>query len=57
MRRGIPRTRRPELYFLYNNFGRVHQTLGVTPALKVGLSDHVWGIETIVRSFQQERSS
>lgn len=35
------------LYFLYYNFGRVHQTLRVTPAMEAGISDHVWSIEEI----------
>jgi hypothetical protein len=29
------------LYFMYYNFGRVHQTLRVTPAMEAGVSDHV----------------
>ena len=33
------------LYFMYYNFGRVHQTLRVTPAMEAGLADHVWAIE------------
>jgi IS1 family transposase len=36
------------LYFMYYNFGRVHQTLRVTPAMEAGLSDHVWSVEEIV---------
>jgi IS1 family transposase len=36
------------LYFMYYNFGRVHQTLRVTPAMEARLSDHVWSIEEIV---------
>jgi IS1 family transposase len=36
------------LYFMYYNFGRVHQTLRVTPAMEAGVSDHVWSIEDIV---------
>ena len=36
------------LYFMYCNFGRVHQTLRVTPAMEAGVSDHVWSIEEIV---------
>jgi hypothetical protein len=38
------------LYFmyLYYNFGRVHQTLRVTPAMEAGVSDHVWSVEEIV---------
>jgi hypothetical protein len=37
------------LYFMYYNFGRVHQTLRVTPAMEAGVSDHVWSVEEIVR--------
>lgn len=30
------------------NFGRVHLTLRVTPAMEAGVSDHVWSVEGIV---------
>jgi hypothetical protein len=30
------------------NFARVHQTLGVTPAMEAGIEDHVWSVEEIV---------
>ena len=36
------------LYFMYYNFGRVHQALRVTPAMEAGVTDHVWSIEEIV---------
>jgi len=36
------------LYFMYDSFGRVHQTLRVTPAMEAGIADHVWSIEEIV---------
>lgn len=36
------------LYFMYYNFGRVHQTLRVTPAMEAGVAAHVWSIEEIV---------
>ena len=36
------------LYFMYYNFGRVHQTLRVTPAMEAGIADHVWSIEELV---------
>ncbi len=32
---------------LRTNFGRVHQTLRVTPAMESGLSDHVWSIDEL----------
>jgi len=35
------------LYFLYYNFGRVHQTLRVTPAMEAGISNQVWSVEEI----------
>ena len=49
------------LYFMYYNFGRVHQTLRVTPAMEAGITDHVWSIEEIVglldwAAVQPERS-
>jgi IS1 family transposase len=37
------------LYFMYYNFGRVHQTLRVTPAMEAGVTDHVWSTEEIVQ--------
>jgi hypothetical protein len=36
------------LYFMFYNFGRVHQALRVTPAMEAGISDHVWVIEEII---------
>jgi IS1 family transposase len=35
------------LHFMFYNFGRIHQTLRVTPAMEAGLSDHVWTLEEI----------
>ncbi len=37
------------LYFMHYNFGRVHKTLRVTPAMEAGVADHVWSLEEIVR--------
>jgi IS1 family transposase len=36
------------LHFMYFNFGRIHKTLRVTPAMAAGLTDHVWSLEEIV---------
>jgi IS1 family transposase len=36
------------IYFMYYNFGRIHQTLRVTPAMAAGVSDHVWELHEIV---------
>ena len=35
------------LYTMYYNFGRIHKTLRVTPAMEAGKADHVWSIEEI----------
>ena len=35
------------LHFMYCNFGRIHKTLRVTPAMEAGVSDHVWSLEEI----------
>lgn len=40
------------LYFMWYNFGRVHQTLRVTPAMEAGVSDHVWTVAEIVALLQ-----
>jgi hypothetical protein len=36
------------LYFMYYNFGRIYQTLRVTPALEAGVGNQVWSVEEIV---------
>ena len=35
------------LHFMYYNFGRIHKTLRVTPAMEAGVSEHVWTLEEI----------
>lgn len=37
------------LHFMYYNFGRIHKTLRVTPAMEAGIADHVWTIEEIAK--------
>jgi len=42
------------LHFMYYNFARPHKTLtpkgslGVTPAMVAGVSEHIWAIEEMV---------
>lgn len=33
---------------MWYNFGRVQQTLRVTPAMEARIADHVWSIDEIV---------
>lgn len=35
------------LHFMHYNFGRIHKTLRVTPAMQAGISDRVWSLEEI----------
>lgn len=35
------------IHYMYYNFGRIHKSLRVTPAMEAGVSDHVWTLEEI----------
>ena len=35
------------LHFMYYNFGRIHKSLCITPAMAAGVSTHVWSLEEI----------
>ena len=35
------------LYTMFYNFGRIHKSLRVTPAMEAGKADHVWSLEEI----------
>jgi IS1 family transposase len=37
------------LHFMHYNFVRIHQSLRVAPAMRAGVSDHLWTIEEVVR--------
>jgi IS1 family transposase len=41
------------LYMMFYNFGRKHMTLGTTPAVKAGLTDHVWSVEEIIALLEE----
>jgi hypothetical protein len=36
------------LHFMWYNFGRVHQTLRVTPAMEAGVADHIWTMAEVI---------
>lgn len=36
------------LHFAYYNFVRIHRSLRMTPAMKAGITDHIWTIEEIL---------
>jgi hypothetical protein len=38
------------VYFKYYNFGRIHQTLRVTPGMEARVADHVWSYDKIIGS-------
>ncbi len=35
------------LHFMFYNFGRIHKSLRVTPAMEAGVADHLWSLEEI----------
>jgi hypothetical protein len=35
------------LHFMFYNFGRIHKSLRVTPAMEAGVTDHIWSLEEI----------
>jgi hypothetical protein len=37
-----------------SNFGRVHETLRVTPAMEAKVADHVWTVEALVALLDSE---
>ncbi|MFH0980169.1 MAG: IS1 family transposase [Planctomycetota bacterium] len=45
------------LHYMHYNFARIHQTLGTTPAVAAGLSDHPWTIAEIVGLLDSESSN
>ena len=44
------------IYFTYYNFCRIHQTLRVTPAMEIGLTDHVWPISELLSRVLEDAS-
>lgn len=42
------------LHFVFYNFGRIHKTLHVTPAMEAGISDHAWRLEEIAGLVKDE---
>jgi hypothetical protein len=38
------------LYATHYNFCRVHETLRITPAMQLGITDHVWGVTELVNA-------
>jgi IS1 family transposase len=42
------------LHFMHYNFGRVHKSLRVTPAMEAGIADHVWSLEEIAAQVKDE---
>ena len=36
------------IYFMHYNFARIHSTIRCSPAMKAGVTSHLWSIEEIV---------
>lgn len=37
------------MHYMFYNFGRIHKTLRVTPAMEAGVADQVWSLEEIAK--------
>jgi hypothetical protein len=37
------------LHFIFYNFGRIHKSLRITPAMTAGVTDHVWSLDEIAK--------
>jgi hypothetical protein len=44
------------IHYMFYNFGRIHQSLRVTPAMEARISDHVWSLEEIIALLESSRS-
>ena len=44
------------LHFMHYNFVRIHLTLKCTPAMRAGITDHLWSIEEIVGLLEKSES-
>lgn len=42
------------LHYMYYNFGRIHQSLRVSPAMEAGVTDHLWSLEEIAGLVKDE---
>ena len=42
------------LHYMYYNFVRIHKTLRTTPAMKAGVTDHLWSVEDIAGLLDQK---
>ncbi len=38
------------LWYCWYNFGRVHKSLRVTPAMAAGIADHVWSVRELLET-------
>jgi hypothetical protein len=45
------------LHYMFYNFGRIHQSLRVTPGMEAGVSNHVWSLEEIVGLLDRANSN
>jgi IS1 family transposase len=45
------------LHFMHYNFCRVHQTLGTTPAMAAGVTDHVWKLDEMIALLEQAEAT
>lgn len=45
------------LHFMHYNFCRVHATLGTTPAVAAGVTDHAWKLHEIIDLLEEAENA
>ncbi len=43
------------LHYMYYNFGRIHKSLRVSPAMEAGVTDHLWTLEEIASLISEDQ--
>jgi hypothetical protein len=43
-----------DVFFVWYNFCRVHQTLRMTPAMEAGWTDHVWSVQELLSALGEQ---
>ena len=38
------------LWYCWYNFGRVHKSLRMTPAMAAGIADHIWSVRELLEA-------
>ncbi len=46
-----------DVFFVWYNFCRVHQTLRMTPAMEAGWTDHIWTVRELLTAAETQKKA